>query len=145
MHELLSAAVDVVHALAMLVWGAGLPLLFWHRWPALSRGYMVYSLVFIGASVGSQLVLGECFLTTLARDLAEQGSNALLRQKASFTVRLVESVAGLRPTERLAVRLWELAIFVTCMGMLVHMWRRPGHVTSEARTRFDAGGGAMQH
>ncbi len=145
MFELLSAAVDVVHALAMLAWGVGLPLLFWHRWPALSRGYMVYSLVFIAASVASQLVLGECFLTTMARDFAEQGSNALLREKASFTVRVVETVAGLRPTERLAVRLWELAVFVTCMGMLVHMWRRSGHVTSEARARFDAGGGATQH
>jgi hypothetical protein len=145
MFELLSASIDVVHALAMLVWGVGLPLLFWHRWPALSRGYMVYSLVFIAASVASQLVLGECFLTTMARDFAEQGSNTLLRERASFTVRLVEMVAGLRPTERLAVRLWELAVFVTCMGMLVHMWRRSGHVTPEARARFDAGSSATQH
>jgi hypothetical protein len=125
--ELLSAAVDVIHALAMLIWGLGLPLLFWHRWPALSRGYMVYSLAFIAVSVTSQLVLGECFLTTLARDLAEQGTNTVLREKTSFTVRLVEAVAGMRPTERLAVRLWELAIFVTCMGMLVHVWRQAGH------------------
>jgi hypothetical protein len=127
MFELLSASVDVLHALAMLAWGIGLPLLFWHRWPALSRGYMVYSLAFIAASVTSQLMLGECFLTTLARGLAERGTNEILREKASFTVRLVEAVAGMRPTERLAVRLWELAIFLTCMGMLVHLWRRSEH------------------
>lgn len=126
MYELLSASVDVLHAVAMLVWGIGLPLLFWHRWPALSRGYMVYSLAFIAASVASQLVLDECFLTTLARDLAERGTNEILRQRTSFTVRLVEAVAGMRPTERLAVRLWELAVFITCMGMLVHTWRQSG-------------------
>jgi len=137
MFELLSASVDVLHALAMLVWGVGLPLLFWHRWPRLSRGYLVYSLAFIAASVISQIVLGECFLTTLARDLAERGTNEILRQKTSFTVRFVEAVAGMRPSERLAVRLWELAIFVTCMGMLVHLWRRsgPGDVGNQYATR----------
>ena len=124
MFELLSAAVDVIHALAMLAWGIGLPLLFWHRWPSVSRGYMVYSLVFIVLSVVSQRLLGECFLTTLARDLYAQGTNEDLRDRTSFTARLVETVAGLRPSERLAVRLWELAVFVTCVGMLVHMARR---------------------
>jgi hypothetical protein len=129
MFELLSASVDVVHALAMLVWGIGLPLLFWQRWPALSRGYMVYALAFIATSVASQLLLDECFLTSLARHLAERGTNEILRQKTSFTVRFVESVAAVRPTERLAVRLWELAIFATCMAMLVRLWRHAGHGT----------------
>jgi hypothetical protein len=124
MFELLSAAVDLAHALAMLVWGAGLPLLFWHRWPQLSRAYMLYSLSFVGISVLSQLTLGECFLTTLARELATQGTSATLRNHTSFTVQLVEAVAGIRPSERTAVRLWELAIFVTSVSMLLYVTRR---------------------
>ena len=124
MFELLSAAVDLAHALAMLVWGVGLPLLFWHRWPRLSRAYMVYSLVFVATSVSSQLLLGECFLTTVARDLAQADSNPTVRHHTSFTVRLVEAVAGMRPSERTAVRLWELAIFVTSLGMLLYTTRR---------------------
>jgi len=129
MFELLSAVVDVLHALAMLVWGLGLPLLFWHRWPKLSRGYMTYSLLFVTGSVLSQLALGECFLTTLARHLQDGGTNTFLREKTSFTVRLVEVVAGLRPSERTAVRLWELAIFVASVSMLFYMRRhsrKPG-------------------
>jgi hypothetical protein len=121
--ELLAAVVDLVHALAMLVWGLGLPLMFWHRWLGLSRAYLIYSLGFISASVASQLAYGECFLTSIARFFAEHSSNMALRERTSFTVRLVEAVAGMRPSERTAVRLWELAIFLTCVGMLFYVTR----------------------
>lgn len=127
MFELLSAAVDLTHALAMLVWGAGLPLLLWHRWPRLSQAYMLYSLVFVGISVSSQLILGECFLTTIAREFAQAGTSATIRQHTSFTVRLVEAVAGMRPSERTAVRLWELAIFITSLSMLLYVTRPSTH------------------
>jgi hypothetical protein len=109
--ELLGAAVDAVHALAMLVWGLGLPLLFWHRRMSLTRIYTVYSLVFIGISVVSHLTLGQCVLTVVARDLYLAGHHPELRETTSFIVRIVELVAGIRPSERWAVWVWEAGLF----------------------------------
>ena len=63
----LAASVDFAHASFILAWGLGLPLLFWHRWPRLSRAYVWFAIGFVGTSVLSQLAIGECVLTTLAR------------------------------------------------------------------------------
>jgi hypothetical protein len=65
----LGSSVDFVHAALMLLWGVGLPLLFWHRVPSLSRAYAWFALGFIAASVVSHFALGECVLTTLSRRL----------------------------------------------------------------------------
>jgi hypothetical protein len=40
MYELLAAAVDAVHGLAMLLWGLGLPLLFYPRHQWIKRAYV---------------------------------------------------------------------------------------------------------
>ncbi|HSQ68329.1 MAG TPA: hypothetical protein VLM85_34205, partial [Polyangiaceae bacterium] len=58
---------DALHALLMLLWVVGMPLLFWHRWPRLSYFYSGFAVLFVIVNVISQWVLGECFLTTLSR------------------------------------------------------------------------------
>lgn len=117
--ELLGAAVDGLHAVAMVVWGLGFPLLFWHRWVSLTRIYMLYSLVFIVVSVISHLALGQCFLTVIARELYLAGHHPELRDTTSFIVRIVEFVAGIRPSERWAVWVWEAGLFA---GSAATLW-----------------------
>ena len=93
--------VDVVHALAMLVWGLGLPLLVWHRFERLSHIYTLFAAVFVVSSVGSHWGLGECFLTTLARSL--WNAAGAWRDSVPFTVTLTNTIAGIRPSTRSAV------------------------------------------
>ena len=123
MYELLGATVDSVHGLAMIAWGLGLPLLFWHRWRRLTRAYVIYSVAFILISVGSHVLLGECLLTRLARELYDAGHHPELRDQVSFIVRATEAVAGIRPNERWAVLVWEGALLIGSAGLLLHLRR----------------------
>jgi hypothetical protein len=107
---------DLIHALAMLVWGLGLPLLVWHRYPRASRFYMWFALAFVSVSMLSHQLLGECFLTTLAREFWEASGG--LRERVPFTVLMVNAISGMRPKEREAVLLWEVAVFVSSVGSL---------------------------
>ena len=120
----LAAATDVVHVAAMLAWGLGMPLLFWHRFPRWTRAYMWFSMVFVVVSVASRALLGECFLTTLARELWNSGGG--FRERVPFTVIATEWIAGIRPTTREAVLLWEVAVFATSAGGLWCWYRTSG-------------------
>jgi hypothetical protein len=129
-YRLLASAVDALHALSMLAWGIGLPLLVWHRFQRLSHAYMIYALAFVTVSLASHFLLGECVLTTLARELWLRGGG--YRDGVPFTVLLANTVAGLRPSRREVVLLWELAIFVTSAGS-VWCWIR----TRRGRTQAE--------
>jgi hypothetical protein len=134
--QLLAAITDIVHAGVMLVWGLGLPLLFWHRFLRLSRAYMWFSLVFVVVTAASRVLIGECFLTTIARELWLGGDG--FREQMPFTVLLTEWVAGIRPTAREAVLLWEFAVFVSSAGGLWCWYRtaerpRPSAPPSKGR------------
>jgi hypothetical protein len=134
--ELLGASVDALHALAMLIWGVGLPLLFWHRWRKLTRIYMAYSLIFIAVSVISHFALGGCFLTVLSRELYLAGDHPELRERTMFIVRAVEFVAGIRPSERWAVWVWQAGLFLGSAATLWSLHRdrtRPRVSTSVSR------------
>jgi hypothetical protein len=119
----LAALTDLIHVGFMLVWGLGLPLLFWRRFPKLSRAYMWFTLAFVAVTVGSHLLLGECFLTTLARELWTRGEG--FRDRVPFTVLLSEWIAGFRPSSREAVLIWEVAVFVSSAGALWY-WHKTG-------------------
>jgi hypothetical protein len=123
MSVLLASAVDVLHAALMVAWVVGFPFLIWHGWPRLSRAVAWYSLVFVIVSQLSHWVLGECFLTTLSLWLWEGVRAAGNEPQVLFTVRVVNFVAGIRPTERAAVLLWESAIVLGAVGMLFY-WHR---------------------
>jgi hypothetical protein len=120
-YRALAAGVDALHAVSMLVWGLGLPLLFWHRFRRLSHAYMLYALVFVAVSVSSHFLLGECVLTTLARELWLHGGG--YRDGVPFTALLANTVAGMRPSRREVVLLWEIAVFGTSAGS-VWCWLR---------------------
>lgn len=115
----------------MLAWGLGMPLLFWHRLPKLSRAYMWFSMAFVVITVVSRAVLGECFLTTIARELWLAGGG--FRDHVPFTVIATERIAGIRPTTREAVLFWEIAVFVTSAGGLWYWYRTSGFRLGQQR------------
>jgi hypothetical protein len=91
---------------------------------------MWFALTFVAVSLISHELLGECFLTTLARELWTRGGG--YRGREPFTVLFANAVAGIRPTTRQAVILWELAIFVTSVASL-WCWRGTRDRGSAAR------------
>jgi hypothetical protein len=81
---------------------------------------MWFALSFVVLSVASHELLGECFLTRIARDLRVHSGGH--RGEEPFTVLLVNAVAGVRPTTREAVLAWEIAVFATSAASL-WCWR----------------------
>lgn len=117
----MAMAVDITHAAAMLAWGLGLPLLVWHRFERLSHFYTLFAVLFVVSSVGSHWAIGQCFLTALARWLWE--ASGTWRNAEPFTVIIVNTVAGIRPTTQTAVSVWQIAVLVTSLGGL-WSWRK---------------------
>jgi hypothetical protein len=125
MFPVIGSVIDFLHALLMVGWIAGLPLLFSRRFPRVTRAYAVYAVVFVTVNLGSRWVLGECVLTTLARWFWEHG--AVPPGSAPnewFTVRLAMMVFHLTPSHAIIKRLSELLIMVTAVGMLFSGRRR---------------------
>jgi hypothetical protein len=118
--------IDISHALAMLLWALGLPLLFWHRFPSLSHAYMLFALGFVVGTVASHQLLGECFLTSLARYCWNQAG--VLREAVPFTTVLANSVAGFRPRTRTVVIVWESLVLLSGVGGLYY-WHRLSRAT----------------
>jgi uncharacterized protein (DUF2267 family) len=120
MGPVLGATTDVLHAALMAAWVLGLPLLYWHRWPHLSRAFAIYAIAFVVVNQVSQLVLGECFLTTLARMGWQHEPGWQGRVHASgewFTVRLAYAVFRLTPSHRSIKVATEALILVTAVGL----------------------------
>lgn len=124
MWAFLGATVDFVHALSMAIWAAGLPLLFFHRWPRLTRAMAIYAVVFVVVNQVSMWTLRECFLTTLARYCWEQAperTTAVSREW--FTVRLAYAIFGLTPSHGAVKIASRILIFATGVGVLASAWR----------------------
>ena len=120
----LASLVDLIHALAMVVWVGGLPLLFLRRWARVRRWYAGYALAFVILSKGSQWLLGACFLTRLSTLLWHSGPvHGGEEPETWFTVRFAETVFHLRPSEDAVVVAWDLALAASCIGLLVHARR----------------------
>jgi hypothetical protein len=132
MGPILGASIDLIHALLMAAWVLGLPLLFWHRFPRVTTAYAVYAVGFVVANQLSHALLGECFLTTLARAAWEHAPGAGGRAPASdawFTVRLAKAIFHLTPSHRGIKLVSEALILVTAVGVafrsvVVHRSRR---------------------
>jgi hypothetical protein len=123
----LGPVLDATHAALMVAWILGLPLLFWHRWPRLTRAYGIYAVVFVVVSQVSHYMLGECFLTTLARHAWTAGTSQRLRGADEwFTVRFAELVFRLTPSHRVIVLGWEALVVVTAVGVLFSVRRQRG-------------------
>src|SRR5687767_3739747 len=120
----LGASVDLLHALAMAAWVLGLPLLFWHGRPRLTRAYGFYALIFVAALQLSHALLGECFLTTASRALWQRASpDGAAASDEWFTVRLAEAIFDLTPSHRAVKLASEALIAVTAAGVLVSLRR----------------------
>jgi hypothetical protein len=133
MWEFLGSSVDVVHALLMAAWVLGLPFLFVRRWPAITRAYGIYAISFIFVSQMSHLVLGECFLTTVARSLWQRSAASTIDSGEWFTVRLARWVFDKSPSHRAIVIASEILIFVTAFGELLAVRLRHRLTGSGAR------------
>lgn len=122
---MLAPLIDLLHATAMAVWVLGLPLLFFRRRARLSRAYAIYALAFVVASQLSQWILGECFLTTLARFAWESqpAGTAPPDVEEWFTVRLAKAVFGATPSHRAVIIVSELLIASTAVAALWSLHR----------------------
>ncbi len=121
MWSTLAACVDFAHASLMAAWVLGLPLLFFRRWPRATRAYAVYAIAFVALNLASRALLGECFLTTLARACWQEAARAGGRvpvPREWFTVRMAEAVFRLTPSHRGIKLASEALIFVTAIGVL---------------------------
>jgi len=124
MFPVLGSLVDLLHALLMVAWIAGLPLLFWRRYPRASRWYAAYAIVFVVINQASRYFLGECFLTTIARLLWEQGGAPPRSAPGEwFTVRVALAIFHMAPSHRSITVLSELLMLVTAAGTLLSMRR----------------------
>ena len=124
MWHVFGSVVDVVHALAMVAWLMGLPFLFFsRRYPQLTRAYGIYAIAFIVVSQLSQYVLGECFLTTIARWFWEHPSAGAAPAASHdwFTVRMAKAIFDMSPSERSIVILSEVLILLTAAGVLLSL------------------------
>jgi len=117
-----ASVIDALHALFMVTWVLGLPLLFWRRWPRLTKAYGVYVVVFIVLSQASHYLLGECFLTALSRYFWQLGGGAPSPGSEEwFTVRFAWFIFGLSPSHRSIVIASEALISITALGILFSM------------------------
>ncbi|MEO8179929.1 MAG: hypothetical protein ABI895_13935 [Deltaproteobacteria bacterium] len=121
LYRFLALAVELSHGLLMTLWGLGLPLLVWHRWQRVSRAYLWFSLAFVGGSLLSRWLLDGCFLTALAQSLWEAAGTPA--ERVPFIVRFTNKVAGIRPSTRAAVLIWQAGISIYCVSLLCG-WRR---------------------
>ena len=128
MIAVLAALLEFLHAVAMTAWVLGLPLLFWHRWPRLTRAYAWYAIAFVVLSQGSQWLLGDCFLTKWTDRLWDLASPPQATRASEWlTVRLAQAIFHLSPSHRAIVIASEALAIVSAAGMLVsrrHL-RRP--------------------
>lgn len=118
----LGVGVDLIHALAMVAWLVGFPLLFVRRWPRARLAYAAYAVLFIVASQASMIVLDECFLTTLTRwcwshDPANVVSNDW------FTVRVARAVFGMAPSRHVVASVSEALVLATAGAVIVSVFR----------------------
>jgi hypothetical protein len=127
----LGVSVDLIHALAMVAWLVGLPLLFVKRWPRARLAYATYAIVFIVVSQASMIFLHECVLTLATRwfwghDPAYVVSNEW------FTERLARAVFGMAPSRHVISRLSEVLVLATAAGVLASVFRSQRHATLSA-------------
>ena len=128
----MAVSVDLLHAALMVTWFSGLPLLFWHRWPILSRAYAAYALAFVLVSQLSQWVLGQCILTSAAQAIWESQPSGTAPADASewSTVRLARAVFRWAPSHRAIARISELLVLLTAVGVIRSLRPRAAGVAS---------------
>lgn len=121
----LAVAIDVFHALLMVGWIMGLPLLFWRSWPKISFAYCIFSIIFIIVNQVSHYTLGECVLTTIANWFYSQAGHGAPAEW--FTVRMAHLVFGVVPSHRGIKVATEILIGISAVGGVLTFFRRKVH------------------
>lgn len=122
----LATIVDFVHAILIVTWVGGMPLLFWHRWPRLSMAYAIYAIAFVVANLTSAWLIDECFLTTIARFFWVHAPTHPAHTNEWFTVRFADLVFGLSPSHRSIKLITKVLILASAIGVLHVGLRRNG-------------------
>ena len=135
----LAVGVDLVHAAFMVVYFVGLPLLFVHRWPRVSRAYAIYAVGFVVLSQGSQLLTGHCFFTSLAGSLWGR-SGRPVDVGEWFTMRLANWIFHQAPSERSVSRIGDAAVLLTAIGAVWRLHSAPPHLSARADVRHPSRG-----
>ena len=112
--------VETIHATFMVAYFVGIPLLFFHRWPRLSRIYAVYAVSFVIFSQGSKLLWGHCFLTPLAGELWHRSGTSVVAAEW-FTVRLSNLVFHSAPSHRSISWIGDAFVLVTAIGAVLRL------------------------
>lgn len=118
----LAVAVDTIHALAMVIWILGLPLLFWHKYKKLSFAYCIFSIFFIIVNLTSQYFLGHCVLTSIAGFFWERSSSHVDTTEW-FVTRFTRLIFNMTPTHILIKRLTEIIIMISSIGVLLFLFK----------------------
>jgi len=129
-----AALLDAVHAVAMVAYFFGIPLLFIQRWPKLSRAYALYALSFVVVSLGSKLLLGHCFLTPLSSALWNRSAWPVAGDEW-FTERVAKRIFDAAPSRQGISWVADGAILVIACGAILHLRART------CRNRRNARGG----
>lgn len=114
----LSAIIEFVHAIAMVLSVASLPLLFYHRWPKLSLVVACYNLFFIIVNRVSHWLLGECILTRLARLAGGTQDDEW------FTVKFSRLVCGFIPSNKQVTYVEQALVVLVVLGVFYTLWWR---------------------
>ena len=125
--------VETIHATFMVAYFVGIPLLFFHRWPRVSRIYAVYAVSFVVFSQGSKLLWGHCFLTPLAGELWHRGGTAIAANEW-FTVRLSNLVFHSAPSHRIISWIGDAFVLVTAIGAVLRLRSHADRHPSSQRT-----------
>ena len=119
----LAVATDVIHAVAMILWIIGLPLLFWRKHSYLSLAYATYSLIFIIINQVSHYTLGKCIMTELSQYCWKHSVNHPDTSEW-FAVRFSQIIFGLTPTHVLVKQLTEGLICLSAIGGITLSYRK---------------------
>lgn len=129
----LAVLTDAFHAMLMVGWIVGMPLLFWHRYPKASIAYCLFSLCFIAVNQISHYTLGCCVFTTIADWFYHQaGSSA---PDEWFTVRASRFIFGLTPSHRGVKILTEFLVALSAVGGIYVYIRRKKHHVARKETQ----------
>ena len=112
--------VDTVHAALMVAYFVGIPLLFYHRWPRVSRIYALYAVTFVIFSQGPKLLWGHCFLTPLAGELWHRAGTSVVATEW-FTVRLSNLVFHSAPSHRIISWIGDAFVLTTAVGAVLRL------------------------
>jgi Na+(H+)/acetate symporter ActP len=125
MFPVAASLVDVLHALLMLAWVAGLPLLFSRRFsvrfPRATRTYALYAVVFVAVNQVCELTLGGCPLTLMSRKLWSYGLPNGAVPEEWFSVRLAHAVFHASPSRSGLTILFSVLVSITALGVLVSL------------------------